>query len=630
MRNLRLLSIALLAVAAAGPAFPQAVSPAAPPVAPLQLNLGNTPNDRSGAPARTLFNQIQTGVNGVINGMGRPGGTATLDQGGHVPLSQVPANIALPTDVSTSSVRADPLAVYRTLGQRVQDQVFAQDYGAKPDFNGSTGTDSSAQFAGALQSGKCIRFPAGSYYFASTQTFPTGKPLCVLGDGKEQTLIVFGPGAGHGFVATPSSYQQPSIVRGVTLATLGNETGSALKISYPDADVNLYPYTERAVIDDVAIRGLTSMATGWSRGIELYNVQWFYISNYNITGRRSNNGATAADNQHMTDGIYAGYGGQVSGGGFISRGQIYEGVNAVNIQSPNNAQGFNISQFNFVEVGNGVVQVNVTDGPGLTVNDGHMNVYNRAIKTVHAPENVFSSLLVYKNPLATSETVMFDLAQSPFSSLSNIVAKNQTSDANVSGGFVGARLTDSPYSRVQMTIERPSIGADLRGNTTQAGGELSIAGTLTNGNTVAVRDTSTGSNSLRMQPFLTAQVNAAALTATPSGANVVSTGIINVLAGQRYRVTASVETVNGATAGDALLTVYQASGTGTASFVFGAGSAQIRDRRAVAANGDVIQNVTGLLTVTASGTLNLTALMQTTGSNSTVNAGGGQIQVESY
>ncbi len=34
-------------------------------------------------------------------------------------------------------------------------------------------------------------------------------------------------------------------------------------------------YTERVVIDDVAIRGLTSLGTGWLRGIDLYNTQWF-------------------------------------------------------------------------------------------------------------------------------------------------------------------------------------------------------------------------------------------------------------------------------------------------------------------------------------------------------------------
>lgn len=635
MRTSRLFAVVLLTGltphAALSQSAPQASPNVAPPVAPVQLNLGGGPNDRSGAPARTLFDQLQTGVNGVINGIGRPGGTATLDPGGHVTLSQVPATVALPTDVSLSALRTDPLAVYRSLGARVQDQVFAQDYGAKPDFNGTTGTDSGAQFAGALQSGKCIRFPAGAYYFASTQTVPAGKPLCILGDGKEQTLIVFGPGAGHGFVAAPTNYQQPSIVRGVTLATLGNETGSAIKVSYPDADVNLYPYTERAVIDDVAIRGLTSMATGWSRGVDLFNVQWFYISNYNITGRRTNNGATAADNQHMTDGIYAGYGQQVSGIGFITRGQIYEAGTAVNIQAQNNAQGINIDQFNFVEVGNGVVQVNAgSDGPGLTANNGHINAYNRAIRAVRAPESVFGNLLVYKNPLATAETVMFDLAQSPFSSIGNTVAKNQTGDAVQSGGFVGARFTDSPYSRAQMTIERPSVAVDILGVTTQVSGEVSVAGTLTNGSTALVRDTSSGTNTIRMQPFAASGTNATFTPTTTTPTPIASTGLINAITGQRYCTQANVESLNGGVAGDVLLSLLLFPGSGTAVLDFGGGTTQVRERRQVAAGQDIVQNLAGCFTVSQGGTMNITAALQHTGGSGSVSAKGAVVSIQSY
>ena len=142
----------------------------------------------------------------------------------------------------------------RSLQDRAADHANILDFGGKADFNGTTGTDNAAAFAAAQATSKCVYIPTGNYFFASTPATAT-TALVVRGDGRWLTSLIFGTGATNGLVASLASYRQTTSITGLTIATLGNETGAAIKVSYPDADASLYPYADHLVIRDVTISG---------------------------------------------------------------------------------------------------------------------------------------------------------------------------------------------------------------------------------------------------------------------------------------------------------------------------------------------------------------------------------------
>lgn len=108
MRTAFLARAALAALVVLVPAAAMPQTPQQPPALalPPQLNLdlGGGPNDRSGASARTLFQQTQGTVNGMLGAVGRPSGLATLDTQGQIPIAQIPAVGVLPSATTKLTV----------------------------------------------------------------------------------------------------------------------------------------------------------------------------------------------------------------------------------------------------------------------------------------------------------------------------------------------------------------------------------------------------------------------------------------------------------------------------------------------------------------------------------------------
>ena len=239
-------------------------------------------------------------------------------------------------------------------------------------------------------------------------------------------------------------------------------------------------------------------------------MQWFDIGDIDVIGRRTSNGAAittpymapkvASDYQHMTDAIYVSNGAEVSGGGRLHGFQFYDCANGLRaISTKTNMQGFNLSDFNIVEVGNAVVQKNVTDGPGLTVNDGHMNVFDNGIVLDHVPDSVFGNLLIYKNPLSKVDVIGFSVQNSDYISISNIVMKNETASYKASRGFIAARWISSSYGSIYLAIERPSIGVSLEGMSSDVTGTVKIMGKLKDANTLAIQKNSSASSDIEIR-----------------------------------------------------------------------------------------------------------------------------------
>jgi len=91
-------------------------------------------------------------------------------------------------------------SVSRTVSAKLDDFVNVIDFGAKADWNGSTGTNNTYAFQQAINqlylnvdralsnSRKTLRIPAGSYYFNSTIYIPPHASL--LGEGQDKTILV--------------------------------------------------------------------------------------------------------------------------------------------------------------------------------------------------------------------------------------------------------------------------------------------------------------------------------------------------------------------------------------------------------------------------------------------------------
>lgn len=96
-RSVTALAASLVAGLAASLVATTAVAQAAPKT--LRLNLGAGPNDRSGSPVRTLFQELEDGLNGVVGSIGQPNGVVPLDLNGLIPPRFIPGTVSLTTIV---------------------------------------------------------------------------------------------------------------------------------------------------------------------------------------------------------------------------------------------------------------------------------------------------------------------------------------------------------------------------------------------------------------------------------------------------------------------------------------------------------------------------------------------------
>ena len=370
------------------------------------------------------------------------------------------------------------------------------------------------------------------------------------------------------------------------------------------------------------------MATGWAQGIALTNCTWAAINDVLIVGRRSG-GGTAADYQHMTDGVYITNGAVDVGMGFFNNIQVYEAVNGIHLASANTMEAFNLSQFNLVEVGTGVLGTFGTSTLGISVTDGHINAFTAGINLSKVNDSNFANLLIYKHPLSVTNCTGIALSGGTGVLVSNVTMKNQTSDAAVSGQWYGVSCVNMTYVRlVAVSIFRPTAGIVISGTSAVISGEVTSFSTFANATppTVAVNDTTGNANTISSSPLFAAYTNSGALAPNLAGVWAAVTPTMNVLAGQRFRVDATIAMTNGGTAGDALTTVAKFSGTATVAT--GSTGSTVAQRVNIAASSSVNQTPGGVFTVTASGTLVMGVLCQLTTSTGTLAANGAQLTIE--
>lgn len=559
-------------------------------------------------------------------------------------------------DTSRMSLSAPNSGTSRTLAERATDQLSILDYGAKGDWADVTGigTDATPALNKALSLGvnRCIYFPPGNYFFATTPATVTNKPVCLVGAGAQVTRFVFGPNTTNGLTINQKDITNSVVVRDISFMPMTQEAGDAITVTWSDADALLIPGSPHGRFEGLHFSGYLFDASkyGWRRGLSLKNAVYPTIKDIFCLGRTTATGAKGkqvpADIQHQTDCILLQAGDYDIVAGYLNGIRAYNVVNGIRMLSTatgdgSGFEGLNVTQYDCAGCGFGV-KIDVAVGSvGVTVADGHLNVLNAGIAGNIGPDAQINNLLIYKVPLSNVPTYCLDLNGALNASIANINCKNQTTDASVSGDFFGIRLANASSAHLSnIYIERPTAGvviengspiksvpAGATGGVT--GRNVVTAGTFAkaSGGSKAVADmTGNSSNRISGGAYFQSNINRSAASPDAKGVIPVSATTLEVLAGQQYRVTAQVGMTNGDTAGDMVSTILKTGGSATASF--GPGGAQLNQRQQIGANQNAIQNFSGVIMITKTGSLNLSMLVQSTGSTGSITANGAMLTVE--
>ncbi len=130
----------------------------------------------------------------------------------------------------------------RFIRRRAADAVSILDFRGPGGFQqGAPASDNAAAQIAAMSTGKCTRFLAAATTSRPPRRCPRASPCACWAMARNRPSSCSGNARRMDWSPLRAAYLQSVVVRGVTLTTLGNETGSALKVSYPDADVVTYP-----------------------------------------------------------------------------------------------------------------------------------------------------------------------------------------------------------------------------------------------------------------------------------------------------------------------------------------------------------------------------------------------------
>jgi len=194
------------------------------------------------AAVRLALNQIGSG--GTFNNPTIVGGTIDGSViGGLVPepgsFTTLTVNGALLSGASGSAqvgfLQSGSGAVLRTVQSKEKEDISADDFGAVPDWNGSTGTDNTPAMVLALASGsKLIRLQAKDYFFASGFTIPDGVTLegqsMVPGKVPTGTRLIFANGVATCVTLTTGSNLQTACLKKVVVTRVGTPPASSTGI----------------------------------------------------------------------------------------------------------------------------------------------------------------------------------------------------------------------------------------------------------------------------------------------------------------------------------------------------------------------------------------------------------------
>jgi hypothetical protein len=558
---------------------------------------------------------------------------------------------SLTGNVSGASI-AIPGGVSRTQVERAGDSVSIQDYGGRGDWNGTTGTDNGPAWTTALATGKCIYFPPGRYWFAAQPSPVSGKPVCLLGRGRQLSALVV-PGAGPDI--TQTDYLTQVFVSDLGILTLGQEAGAGIKITQPQADGVTSINRPAVLLQNLEIGGVNPAAQGFSFGIDFLNAQSPDVYNVRVRGRQDPSLTTMARFTKMTAGIRATFTGPQIGG--APKTEKFD-ANAAQycILVTGNAEGGDYQRSYCEAVVEGIANLMNTTRPGFVVRGGHINATRFGVHLQNTPNFFIDGVQFYKFDYAN---VASDNAQSlP----RGIVDAGETVDVFVdtsfdgvigpnvmnAGGIAASPDTSGARTLVRIldsygiTVERQrgmyvTRGVVIGGSSTgivTAKPDI-IAGTEYVSATRPYREYQNATTSLTPPNRYVAggvrlanNSNSSAYPVSGTPNYAVGLPVLQVEVGQRIRVDASLSVTTGSTAGGYTSYITQAGGTAAGAWISSANAvSQVSGQ--IAANANWATSWSAEYVVTTAGTLQV-GLAIAGPSGASVAVGNAQISASAF
>lgn len=483
----------------------------------------------------------------------------------------------------------------------------------------------------ALASGERIYLNDGVIPVDGDLNTVTNTSVFLEGSGFGRSQIVF-TGNTKGLVINQDNYLHPTQIRNVAFVSTLQEPGTALDISYSKTDSITNRNLMRCLLEDVECRGNDINSAGWLRGIVLNNVHRPEVIRPKLTGRKNMSVTGPTRYTNMVDGIKI-FGdptptmSSVPSEILIDAPRIDMCANA--ISSTGEVEGLIVRDPEVIAAGIGVFASYSTTRPMVSVRGGHIYAFSNAVSLQNAPQSIIDGVLVYKPTDANADTNAIFLNNCDDSRIVHMELQNQAANAGTGGQFNGIVVQNSLRCVISdIKHVNPSKTVILSGTTDNTLTEnIRAFGTFSGATVQLYDDSSSGTaNDYTQSNKKIANVQSGAVVVTSSPTVLASHGPIAVNKGDRFRIDGFVNATKGGTAGE-FLAQLDTTVSGGAAASFGAGRSSLLERNAQAASASVAQSLSGVLTVTATGSLAFRLIGTSTGSNADVIAGDGQLSI---
>ena len=241
-----------------------------------------------------------------------------------------------------------PSGQQRTVQNRLEDSVSVKDFGAK----GDGVTDDTVAFQAAIQTGRQVNIPAGTYILNSSIT-SSGRNVTLIGEGSRNTVLQFNT-SGDGFSVNIDQSNNANFTahfEGFRIHNLNDGAGVAIRITTVDPVGEIF---NMAIVENVHVDGR------WSQGIVLDSCRMSKLRNITLGLNRATEGI-ALINKCM-DSVLSN----------IVCSNVLNG-NGAAIFINGEAEGIHIEQSTIINCTVGISAVATGFEPSLFVSDTHTN-----------------------------------------------------------------------------------------------------------------------------------------------------------------------------------------------------------------------------------------------------------------
>jgi len=503
-----------------------------------------------------------------------------------------------------------------------------EQFGCVADFAGDplTATDNAVKMATAITTAAAegaLLLLGGRYFCSSLPTFTS---LDIDWRAAGDAALVF-PSGVSGVVINQDDYQHITRIQDLMFFTLGQESGTGLYVSYTAADSFNNRHLPRCWLVDVVARGFNTSAHGWIKGIVVKDVHAAKIIRPQVTGRRDTASTNRAAFGKMTAGIeYTSATGLTS----IPSDVLIDAPDVANAQDAiyfnGDIEGPTVRGGKLVGVWRGINDQQATLRPGGQYIDNHINFFDFGINAYQRPQAQIGGNLFYKMAGATAAATSVKLDYCDLSTVGENTHINSGTDWNVSGDFIGVEVSNSVDANVeQQVMTRANIGVRLTNGTQRARvkpAHMSGAGYTNAPSITAAEDLTVNPNAISGR--VAEGTNAAGVTLLSTLTTIKTISAPIVYKGERYLVTGTFEATKGGTAGNVVSVMTKTAGTSTV--VFGSNGTQAKASiPALPASTAGTVNFSSEITVTGTGTLDISLQALSAGSDSTIAANNAQI-----